>query len=78
MWIPTNTIAQHFNNDPSQPVKLIRAHNTAFDWMGYQEVDLEPCPEYEAKGGEKVTSAEPFVYSSPFEWPRQRGRNAQE
>jgi quercetin dioxygenase-like cupin family protein len=49
MWIPQNTVFQHFNNDPSKPAKFLTAHNTAFEWLGYQEVDMEPCPEWEAK-----------------------------
>lgn len=50
MWIPQNAVFQHFNSDPSRPVKLITAHNTAFEWLGYQAVDLDPCPEWAKQG----------------------------
>jgi quercetin dioxygenase-like cupin family protein len=50
MWIPQNTVFQHFNTDPNQPAKFIIAQNTAFEWLGYQAVDLEPCPEQEKPG----------------------------
>ncbi|MSQ23909.1 MAG: cupin domain-containing protein [Chloroflexi bacterium] len=47
MWIPTNMVYQHFNTDPTTPAKFVTGYNTAFEWMGYQSVDLEPCPEWE-------------------------------
>lgn len=47
MWIPQNTVFQHFNTDPIQPARFLTGNNTAFEWLGYQPVDLEPCPEWE-------------------------------
>lgn len=57
MWIPPNMVYQHFNTDPVQPVKIITARNTAYEWMGYQEVDLETCPEWETLQAREAAAA---------------------
>lgn len=47
MWIPQNMVFQHFNTDPINPAKFLTGSNTVFEWLGYQPVDLDPCPEWE-------------------------------
>ena len=49
MWVPQNMVFQHFNSDPAKPAKFLSGSNTAFEWLGYQSVDLEPCPEWQAQ-----------------------------
>jgi quercetin dioxygenase-like cupin family protein len=49
MWVPPNTVFQHFNSSPDRPAKFIVAWNTAYEWMGYQEVEQEDCPEWASK-----------------------------
>ncbi len=48
MWVPQNMVCQHFNSDPEKPAKFLVGSNTAFEWLGYQPVDLEACPEWQA------------------------------
>ncbi|MSQ23660.1 MAG: cupin domain-containing protein [Chloroflexi bacterium] len=57
MWIPQNMVYQYFNTDPTQPAKFLTGCNTAFEWMGYQSVDLEPCPEWETLQSQRAVGA---------------------
>ena len=54
IYIPPNTIHQHFNADPSRPVRLISSINRIFKHTGLNDLEqLEDSPEYQP--GVKVT-----------------------
>jgi gentisate 1,2-dioxygenase len=55
IYIPPNTIHQHFNADPSRPVRLISAINRIFKYCGLNDLEqIEDAPEY--KQGIQLTS----------------------
>ncbi len=46
VWIPPNTVHQHFNADAAKPARFISAQNRMFKHMGYDDVEqIEPAPE---------------------------------
>jgi quercetin dioxygenase-like cupin family protein len=48
IYIPPNTIHQHFNADPHRPVRLISAINRIYKHCGLNDLEqLEDAPEYE-------------------------------
>jgi quercetin dioxygenase-like cupin family protein len=48
IYIPPNTIHQHFNADPSRPARLISAINRIFKNSGLNDLEqVEPAPEYD-------------------------------
>lgn len=48
IYIPPNTIHQHFNADPSRPVRLISSTNRIFKHCGLNDLEqLENAPEYQ-------------------------------
>ena len=50
IYIPPNTIHQHFNADPDRPVRLISAINRVYKNSGLNDLEqLEDAPEYDAK-----------------------------
>ena len=50
IYIPPNTIHQHFNADPERPVRLISAINRIYKQCGLNDLEqLEDAPEYDAK-----------------------------
>jgi gentisate 1,2-dioxygenase len=54
IYVPPNTITQHFNADPERPVRLISAVNRIFKAAGLNDLEqIEDAPEYRA--GVKVT-----------------------
>jgi quercetin dioxygenase-like cupin family protein len=47
IYIPPNTIQQHFNADPDRPVRLISAVNRIFRYCGLNDLEqIEDAPEY--------------------------------
>jgi quercetin dioxygenase-like cupin family protein len=49
IYIPPNTIHQHFNADPERPVRLISAINRIYEKFGLNDLEqLEDAPEYRA------------------------------
>ena len=49
IYIPPNTIHQHFNADPDRPVRLISAINRIYNKFGLNDLEqLENAPEYHA------------------------------
>ncbi len=49
IYLPPNTIHQHFNADPERPVRLISAINRIYKQCGLNDLEqLEDAPEYEA------------------------------
>ncbi len=50
IYIPPNTIHQHFNADPKNPARLISSTNRIFKQIGLNTLDqMEDAPEYDAK-----------------------------
>ena len=48
IYIPPNTIHQHFNADPERPVRLISAINRIYQKFGLNDLEqLEDAPEYQ-------------------------------
>lgn len=48
IYIPPNTIHQHFNSDPERPARLVSATNRIFKWSGLNDLEqIENAPEYE-------------------------------
>lgn len=47
IYIPPNTVHQHFNADPERPVRLISAINRIYEKFGLNDLEqLEDAPEY--------------------------------
>ncbi|MES2756777.1 MAG: cupin domain-containing protein [Pseudomonadota bacterium] len=47
IYIPPNTIHQHFNADPARPVRLISAINRIYQKFGLNDIEqIEDAPEY--------------------------------
>jgi quercetin dioxygenase-like cupin family protein len=50
IYIPPNTVHQHFNADPSRPARLISTTNRIFKQIGLNTLEqFEDAPEYDAK-----------------------------
>jgi len=50
IYIPPNTIHQHFNADAERPVRLISATNRIYKQVGLNDLEqLEDAPEYDPK-----------------------------
>ncbi|GGG01018.1 cupin domain-containing protein [Paenibacillus abyssi] len=48
IYIPPNTIHQHFNADPDKPARLISAINRIYKYCGLNDLEqLENAPEYD-------------------------------
>jgi uncharacterized RmlC-like cupin family protein len=48
IYIPPNTIHQHFNADPARPARLISATNRVYRYCGLDDLEqLEDAPEYD-------------------------------
>lgn len=49
IYIPPNTIHQHFNANPEKPARLISAINRIYKYSGLNDLEqIEDAPEYEA------------------------------
>ena len=54
IYVPPNTIHQHFNGDPDRPARLISSTNRIFKQCGLNDLEqIEDAPEY--KPGMKLT-----------------------
>ena len=50
IYIPPNTIHQHFNDDPARPARLISSTNRIFKQIGLNTLDqMEDAPEYDPR-----------------------------
>lgn len=48
VYMPTNTVHQHFNESRAEPLVLLSAQNRIFQYLGYDNVrHFEPAPEFE-------------------------------
>jgi quercetin dioxygenase-like cupin family protein len=55
VYIPHNTIHQHFNTDPSSLACLISASNRMYKLIGYSRTEqLENAPDYDATSGIRI------------------------
>jgi quercetin dioxygenase-like cupin family protein len=58
IYIPPNTIHQHFNADPDRPVRLISSINRIFKYCGLNDLEqIENAPEFDPSivlDGEKI------------------------
>ncbi len=56
VYIPPNTISQHFNSDPKRPARIIVVMNRIYRQSGLNDLEqLENAPEYDPN--EKLTAA---------------------
>jgi quercetin dioxygenase-like cupin family protein len=63
IYIPPNTIHQHFNADPDRPVRLISAINRIYQKFGLNDLEqIEDAPEY--KPGVALTAEMVAQYMS--------------
>ncbi|MGH7831149.1 MAG: cupin domain-containing protein [Candidatus Binatia bacterium] len=45
VWIPVNTVHQHFNSDPDKPARFISASNRIYKYLGWGDIEqLEEAP----------------------------------
>ena len=59
LYIPQNTVHQHFNGDASRPLVILSAQNRLFKLLGYDSVvQLEDAPEYGGKPKQVVAAAD--------------------
>src|SRR6266567_2958673 len=50
VWIPQNTVFQHFNADAARPARLLCASNRIYKQLGYSRIEeLENAPEFDAQ-----------------------------
>ncbi len=50
IYIPPNTVHQHFNADPDRPVRLISSINRIYKNFGLNDLEqIEDAPEYDPK-----------------------------
>jgi quercetin dioxygenase-like cupin family protein len=50
VWIPPNTVHQHFNADPAKPARFLSAQNRMFKHMGYDDVEqIEAAPTWSGR-----------------------------
>ena len=57
IYIPANTVHQHFNDDPNEPAFLLCAQNRVFSALGYDNTHyFEMAPEYLEAIGQPVTA----------------------
>ncbi len=58
LYVPHNTVHQHFNADPAQPLVMLSAQNRLYRHLGYDNlVHLEDAPEYRGEASRAVTAA---------------------
>ncbi len=61
IYVPPNTIHQHFNADPDRPLRLISTINRIFKQCGLNDLEqIEDAPEYDP-GVEPDARADPRV-----------------
>ena len=52
VYIPVNTVHQHFNSDPDKPARFISASNRIYKTLGWGDIEeLEEAPQFEKKSG---------------------------
>ena len=57
LYVPQNTVHQHFNGDPERPLVVLSAQNRIFKLLGYDSVvHLEDAPEYAGKTPQAVAA----------------------
>lgn len=62
IYVPPNTIHQHFNADPARPARLISAINRVYRYCGLEDLEqLEDAPEYDPDVALDAESVRAFV-----------------
>ena len=57
--MPHNTVHQHFNSDPKEPLILLSATNRLYAHLGYDNVvHLEDAPQYSGNSANSANSGE--------------------
>jgi quercetin dioxygenase-like cupin family protein len=65
IYIPPNTIHQHFNGDPDRPVRLISAINRVYKQCGLNDLEqLEDAPEFDPSIELNATTIRRYLTSS--------------
>ena len=50
VYVPVNTIHQHFNSDPEKPARFISASNRIYKYLGYGDIEqIEPAAPADAR-----------------------------
>jgi quercetin dioxygenase-like cupin family protein len=58
IWVPQNTVSQHFNADASRPATLLCTTSRLYKQLGYSRIEeLENAPEYDAAHGKAQVAA---------------------
>lgn len=59
LYVPHNTVHQHFNSDPKEPLILLSATNRLYAHLGYDNVvHLEDAPQYSGNSANSANSGE--------------------
>jgi hypothetical protein len=62
IYIPPNTIHQHFNADPDHPVRLISSINRIFKKTGLNDLQqIEDAPEFDPAVTLNAETIKPFL-----------------
>ena len=52
VFIPINTMHQHFNSDPDKPARFISASNRIYKTLGFGDIEeIEEAPPFDKKTG---------------------------
>lgn len=65
IYIPPNTIHQHFNANPDQPVRLISAINRIYKYCGLNDLEqIENAPEYDPSVELTVEKVQEYIQNA--------------
>ena len=74
IYVPPNTIHQHFNADPARPARLISAINRIYRQCGLNDLEqLEDAPEYDPTVDLDADSIRRYLVCEPAEVGRRAG-----
>lgn len=77
IYVPPNTIHQHFNADPVRPARLISAINRIYRQCGLNDLEqLEDAPEFDPAVTLDADSIRRYLASGPAEPTPARARTA--
>lgn len=65
IYIPPNTIHQHFNSNPDKPVRLVSAINRIYKYCGLNDLEqIENAPEYDPRVVLTVEKVQEYIQNS--------------
>jgi quercetin dioxygenase-like cupin family protein len=71
IYVPPNTIHQHFNADPARPVRLISVINRIYKHSGLNDLEqMEDAPEYDPSVKLDAQTIRKYLTSTSAEIPR--------